>query len=154
MEGPWCHERGDDRPGSLFNAVRDTLVPDVFPWQLIGPPHIRRYGGLPPGATPLSSGYAELELAPADRRLLAAGFDDSYADDLGPAGHAMRERGLAALGRILYDRDTGLAHRPHQPSTPGSSGGRTQPGMTGMSWPRATMWSLPFMFGWTRQKNR
>jgi hypothetical protein len=55
---PWGHEGGGST--ALLDKVRDVLVFDGFPWQVIGPGHLQRLGGPPEGAVSLGNGKVEL----------------------------------------------------------------------------------------------
>ena len=92
-------ERRFDDPdhGASWDRMRtlcDEFVPDVFPWQILGPVHLHRLGGPPPGAIPLADGYAELELAPTTLRLTD---QDAFAQ--------MRSEAISQLQPCLISED-------------------------------------------------
>ena len=62
------------RPGpGTFQSLCDEIVPDAFPWQILGPGHVARLaaGGRSdlPGATPLPGGRVELAIGELDEWL-------------------------------------------------------------------------------------
>ncbi|HVL99535.1 MAG TPA: hypothetical protein VM324_09625, partial [Egibacteraceae bacterium] len=62
----WSDAQGM-RSGPWSDRLLDEVVLDAFWWQLLGPGHLRRLGGPPPGARPLAAGRVELAVGdPAD----------------------------------------------------------------------------------------
>lgn len=54
----WVLEGGDDP--TFVQAVCDEYVFDAFPYQVLGPGHLRHLGGIPAGAAELDGGRVEL----------------------------------------------------------------------------------------------
>ncbi|MFI7606694.1 hypothetical protein ACIBTV_16355 [Micromonospora sp. NPDC049366] len=71
------------RPG--VELLADVLVPDAMWFQILSAGHLARLGGLPPGATPLPHGRAELTIGEAEQWL--PGHPD--ADAVRAEGHAL-----------------------------------------------------------------
>lgn len=79
--GPWAWSSRGGTDAWMVRQRCDEFVPDGFHFQVLGPGHLERLGGMPPGARPLPGGRAELEfgelrewLVPdraAGRRILA-----------------------------------------------------------------------------------
>ncbi len=65
-------DEGGEHPESI-ELLCDEFVFDAFPYQVLGAGHLRRLGGLPPGARPLDNGRVELAVGEPRRWLL----DDS-----------------------------------------------------------------------------
>lgn len=95
---------GDGDNGAGLDVLADCLsdfVPDVFPWQLLGPKHrealdLEAHRGL----KDVGHGYAELEFAPI-------GLDLTAPDRLG----RLRAFGKPLLAPLLIDRDRAISER-------------------------------------------
>lgn len=59
-DAPWKYEGGAS--SELLDRVRDVLVFDGFPWQVIGPGHLQRLGSPPEGAVSIGNGKFELSV--------------------------------------------------------------------------------------------
>lgn len=53
---------GGMRPGGYFDNLCDEIVFDAYPYQVLGPGHLRRLGEMPAGALPLEGDRFELQL--------------------------------------------------------------------------------------------
>ncbi|WBB70803.1 hypothetical protein [Micromonospora sp. WMMD812] len=78
------------RPG--VEVLADELVPDAMWFQVLSAGHLDRLGGLPPGATPLPEGRAELTVGQPEQWL--PGHPDAAA---------VRARGRKLLAGLLVD---------------------------------------------------
>lgn len=59
--GPWSDEGGPSL-GGIYSYVRDELVFDGFPYQILSAGHLARCAELPPGAVPLVGGRVEISI--------------------------------------------------------------------------------------------
>lgn len=66
-----------DKPPSPANVAKlsDEIVPEAYPWQILGPGHLRRLGHVPAGARPLPGGRVELAIGEAESWLIRRDFD-------------------------------------------------------------------------------
>lgn len=60
--GPWAWSSRGGTDAWMVRQTCDQFVPDAFHFQVLGPGHLERLSGMPPGARPLPGGRAELEI--------------------------------------------------------------------------------------------
>jgi hypothetical protein len=82
----WSRQ-GGVKSSPLVDQLCDEIVLDAFPYQVLGPGHVARLGGVPPGASSLAGGRVEL----------AVGDPASWLFD--PSADTYGRRDLSALRR-------------------------------------------------------
>lgn len=84
-QGSEWYANGGEAPESI-DFLLDTVVPDAYPYQILGPGHLERLGARPPGTEPLAANRVELAVGdPASwliDRELAAGTRPGYDFEL------------------------------------------------------------------------
>jgi hypothetical protein len=85
--------QGDGASPDLVAGLCDELLFDTYPFQVVGPGHVRRLGSLPVGATELTHGRATMSF----------GEPEEWLPD-SPERAAVRARARAALAPCLVSR--------------------------------------------------
>jgi hypothetical protein len=84
----------------------DTVVFDAFPYQILGPGHLKRLGSIPPGARALEAGRMELEIGTSQSWLnpAPAGQAQSFADRWVPSDPSVQAKARELLEPCVVRR--------------------------------------------------
>lgn len=83
--------------GVTLQMLCDEFLFDVFPWQVLGPGHVARQGGIPPGGRLLGGGRVELAVGT---------WQDWFPEDADRRA-AVQRQGRSLLADLLCDSEMG-----------------------------------------------
>lgn len=87
--------------GEFLEPVCDRIVFDAFPYQVLGPGHAERLGGMPNGAVPLGDGRFELSIGEPADWLLAPPTPEDEASPWMDLAERRRRPDMPSYGRRL-----------------------------------------------------